>query len=294
MLIVCVLLRNISDDMRTRAELFQKSCGPMPKRSVLKKAMGCTDNSDNRRLRRVVTSFLTKYLGDFKAFRDYDYAVVLYPLVKLTWQYMNREKLHGRQKWTRETTHHVVHASLGDGRRNERNRPKQDKKRADKRAEAKRRQQDAAQQKPFDRDTAVLHGGDSGKVIQHGTLSLLLYIFLAIFTLTVVPTETTPLPMPAVLPSQVFADQASTPAGTTQNPGAGDMLVCSSPPVQPAGGNSPPCEVFATPSPTEATPIAAMENPAPLNEDTLPHSQDVCLPFLCCKLNANRILYARY
>jgi hypothetical protein len=172
MLIVCELLRNVSDDMRTRAELFQKSCGPMPKRSVLKKAMGCTDNSDNRRLRRVVTGFLTKYLGaDFNAFRDYDYAVVLYPLIKLTWQYMNREKLHGRQEWTRETTHHVVHASLGDGRRNERNKAKQDKKRADKRTEEKRRRENAAQLKPFNKDTAVLNGGDSGKVIGNGALS---------------------------------------------------------------------------------------------------------------------------
>jgi hypothetical protein len=225
MLIICDLLRNISDDQRAKAELFQKSCGPMPKRSVLKKAMGCTDNSDNRRLRRVVTRFLVKYLGQFKAFRDYDYAVVLYPLIKLTWQYMNREKLHGRQEWTRKTTHHVVHASLGDGRRNERNKPKQDKKRADKWADAKRKQQEAAQQKPLEKDRAVLNGGDSGTVIPHGTLSLLLYIFLAIFTLTVLPTETTPLLTPVALASQVFADQASTPADTTQNPRTGDMLV---------------------------------------------------------------------
>jgi hypothetical protein len=182
---MCVLLRNISDDTRTRAELFQKSCGPMPKRSVLKKAMGCTDNSDNRRLRRVVTGFLTKYLGDFKAFRDYDYAVVLYPLIKLTWQYMNREKLHGRQEWTRETTHHVVHASLGDGRRNERNKPKQDKKRADKRAKERRRREEAGQLQSFDKNTAVLNEGDSGTSIRNGTLSLLLYFFLAILTLTV-------------------------------------------------------------------------------------------------------------
>jgi hypothetical protein len=177
MLMIYNPFRNISEETRTRAEFFQQSCGPMPKREVLTKAMGCTDNSDKRRLRRMVTGFLTKYLGDFKAFRDYDYAVVLYPLIKLTWQYMNREKLHGRQEWTRETTHHVVHASMGDGRRNDHNKPKQAKKRADRRAVQKRKKQEAAQQEALNKGDATLNGEDSMRTIRNGTPCLSLYIF---------------------------------------------------------------------------------------------------------------------
>jgi hypothetical protein len=159
--------------------------------------------------------------------------------------------------------------------------------------------------------------------------------------------------MPAVLPSQLFPDPALTPTSTTQNPCAGDMSICSSPQVQPAGGNSPvpatshcpsplietnilspatthraspsppvqmdvlpPATSFSPPRtvqtaseksvPTSTTAIAlspprkvfvtptGMENPAPQNVDNLPHCQNVCLPFSWCKLNANRILDARY
>jgi hypothetical protein len=48
---------------------------------------------------------------------------------------MNREHLVGRQEWTRQTTHHVVHAILGDDGRNERSKAKQAKKRVDRRLE---------------------------------------------------------------------------------------------------------------------------------------------------------------
>ncbi|KAA8894381.1 hypothetical protein FN846DRAFT_895134 [Sphaerosporella brunnea] len=243
----CESLRNISDETRTRADLFQKSCGPMPKREVLTKAMGCTDNSDKRMLRGVVKGLLTKYLGDFKAFRDYDYAVVLYPLIKLIWQFMNREKLHGRNEWTRQTTHHVVHASMGDGRRNDHNKPKQDKKRADKRAEQKRKKDEAAQLKPLNKDNEALNDEDSRRFIG---------------------TETPPIATPAVLPSQQFPVQASTPSSTTHTLPAADTPTHPSCPVQPAAlpvlATSPGPQV---PPPIESTvpfPVVASSSLSPV------------------------------
>ncbi|KAA8910223.1 hypothetical protein FN846DRAFT_888491 [Sphaerosporella brunnea] len=126
---------NISETVRKNSRQFRAECGSMPARKVLAQRMGCAnDESDKRVLRIAVREFICRYLGpDFWAFREYDYAVVLYSLIKMTWQYMNREHLHGRTEWTRETTHHVVHSVMGDNRRNERSKEKAAKKRADKR-----------------------------------------------------------------------------------------------------------------------------------------------------------------
>jgi hypothetical protein len=128
-------IRTSSAETQARARTFAASCGPMPRRPELERLMGCRGAADKRQLRSLVPGFLGRYLFVFKAFRRYDYPGTLYPLLKMVWQWMNRAHLVGRQEWTRQTTHHVVHAILGDDGRNERSKAKQAKKRADRRLE---------------------------------------------------------------------------------------------------------------------------------------------------------------
>jgi hypothetical protein len=152
-------IRTCSAETQARARAFAASCGPMPPRPELARLMGCQGRTDNRRLRAFVRQFLGKYLLVFKAFRRYDYPGTLYPLIKMVWQWMNREHLVGRQEWTRQTTHHVVHAVLGDDGRNERSKAKQAKKRADRRLERSNRM---ACQGDDDGGGHSGHGGDGG------------------------------------------------------------------------------------------------------------------------------------
>ena len=55
-----------------------------------------------------------------KAFTEYDYAEVMYPIIKSCTSYMNQEVMNPKQlePWIKTITQHVIHAVFEDTRRN--------------------------------------------------------------------------------------------------------------------------------------------------------------------------------
>jgi len=106
-----------------RAKSFKASVGKTPDRKELARLMGVPydDKPSKTYLRGKVKAYVLRHIDMSKAFTEYDYADVLYPIIRSCTSYMNREILTPKQlePWTKTITQHVIHAVFEDTRRNE-------------------------------------------------------------------------------------------------------------------------------------------------------------------------------
>jgi len=109
-------------DGERRAKSFKASVGKTPDRKELARLMGvpCDDKPSKTYLRGKVKAYILKYIDMSKAFTEYDYAEVMYPIIKSCTSYMNQEVMNPKQlePWIKTITQHVIHAVFEDTRRN--------------------------------------------------------------------------------------------------------------------------------------------------------------------------------
>lgn len=125
----------LAGSSQSQAESLRAQIGGKIKRPDLAVMMGVgpMDKSRKQYLRGKVREQVLKFLDMKRSFKQYDYTTEMYPVIKYVTTFMNREYLAGAQKWSRETTHHVIHSIIEDTRRNEGSKEKSAEKRKAKR-----------------------------------------------------------------------------------------------------------------------------------------------------------------
>jgi hypothetical protein len=100
-------------------ELYEQSLSGQPDRKELCRLMGVDykNHKEKIRLRKHLKGYFTKWLRMDKPFTQYNYHTDVYPVVKSSTIYMNKNFLTGK-KWSKEVTQYVIHAIFEDTRRN--------------------------------------------------------------------------------------------------------------------------------------------------------------------------------